>query len=126
MRRSLPSWLDGDREGMRPGCDTVTRRHGGSSDCAPSCCSARWFCGAVAGMAAVPFRFDLHTGSDGSVDGQIVNLTTARAPLLRSVTAGARLAGGWCRVVEAGYPVSIKDVLIRDGRVLLVHNERDE
>ncbi|MFJ7213580.1 NUDIX domain-containing protein [Amycolatopsis sp. NPDC098790] len=29
-------------------------------------------------------------------------------------------------VAEAGYPVSIKGVLIRDDRVLLVHNERDE
>ena len=29
-------------------------------------------------------------------------------------------------VAESGYPVSIKGVLIRDGRVLLVHNERDE
>jgi 8-oxo-dGTP pyrophosphatase MutT (NUDIX family) len=36
------------------------------------------------------------------------------------------MAGGWCRVVEAGYPVSIKGVLVRDGRVVLVHNERDE
>ncbi|AEK45778.1 NUDIX hydrolase [Amycolatopsis mediterranei S699] len=29
-------------------------------------------------------------------------------------------------VAETGYPVSIKGVLIRDDRVLLVHNERDE
>lgn len=29
-------------------------------------------------------------------------------------------------MAEAGYPVSIKGVLIRDDRVLLVHNERDE
>jgi mutator protein MutT len=29
-------------------------------------------------------------------------------------------------VEEFGYPVSIKGVLIRDDRVLLVHNERDE
>jgi 8-oxo-dGTP pyrophosphatase MutT (NUDIX family) len=29
-------------------------------------------------------------------------------------------------VVEAGYPVSIKGVLVRDGRVVLMHNERDE
>jgi 8-oxo-dGTP pyrophosphatase MutT (NUDIX family) len=29
-------------------------------------------------------------------------------------------------VAEIGYPVSIKGVLIRDDRVLLVHNERDE
>ncbi|SEF38382.1 ADP-ribose pyrophosphatase YjhB, NUDIX family [Amycolatopsis pretoriensis] len=29
-------------------------------------------------------------------------------------------------MTEAGYPVSIKGVLIRDDRVLLVHNERDE
>ncbi|VVJ21498.1 NUDIX hydrolase [Amycolatopsis camponoti] len=29
-------------------------------------------------------------------------------------------------MVETGYPVSIKGVLIRDDRVLLVHNERDE
>ena len=29
-------------------------------------------------------------------------------------------------MAETGYPVSIKGVLIRDGRVLLVHNERDE
>lgn len=27
---------------------------------------------------------------------------------------------------EAGYPVSIKGVLVRDGRVVLMHNERDE
>lgn len=29
-------------------------------------------------------------------------------------------------MAESGYPVSIKGVLIRGGRVLLVHNERDE
>ncbi|MEU8632744.1 NUDIX hydrolase [Amycolatopsis sp. NPDC048633] len=29
-------------------------------------------------------------------------------------------------MAEAGYPVSIKGVLIRDDRVMLVHNERDE
>ena len=29
-------------------------------------------------------------------------------------------------MAEAGYPVSIKGVLIRGDRVLLVHNERDE
>lgn len=29
-------------------------------------------------------------------------------------------------MAESGYPVSIKGVLIRDDRVLLVHNERDE
>ncbi|MEV7038375.1 NUDIX hydrolase [Amycolatopsis sp. NPDC051061] len=29
-------------------------------------------------------------------------------------------------MAEAGYPVSIKGVLIRDDRVLLVHNDRDE
>ncbi len=29
-------------------------------------------------------------------------------------------------MAEAGYPVSIKGALIRDDRVLLVHNERDE
>jgi 8-oxo-dGTP pyrophosphatase MutT (NUDIX family) len=29
-------------------------------------------------------------------------------------------------VTESGYPVSIKGVLIRNGRVLLVHNDRDE
>jgi 8-oxo-dGTP pyrophosphatase MutT (NUDIX family) len=29
-------------------------------------------------------------------------------------------------VAESGYPVSIKGVLVRNDRVLLVHNERDE
>jgi len=37
-----------------------------------------------------------------------------------------RSAGELVLVAESGYPVSVKGVLVRNDRVLLVHNERDE